>query len=176
MRKILICTILCCCAMRMSAQNFALKTNALYWLTTTMNVEAEAALSKKWTVDLSVAYNPWNFGDGKKMHLLLLQPEAKYWLCEKFEGHFVGAYLHGGQYFGGFSDKRYDGYLAGGGLTYGYDWILSPHWNLEAAIGLGYARLWYKESDRIPCLKCYERKHKDYWGVTKLAVSFSYIF
>ena len=110
------------------------------------------------------------------MRLLLLQPEAKYWLCEKFEGHFVGAHLHGAQYFGGFGDKRYDGYMAGGGITYGYDWILSPHWNLEAAIGVGYAHLWYKESDRIPCLKCYENKHKNYWGVTKLAVSFSYIF
>ena len=175
MRKILICTILCCCAMRMSAQNFALKTNALYWLTTTMNVEAEAALSKKWTVDLSVAYNPWNFGDGKKMHLLLLQPEAKYWLCEKFEGHFVGAHLHGGQYFGGFSDKRYDGYLAGGGLTYGYDWILSPHWNLEAAIGLGHARPWAKESDPIPRLQCYERQHKEYRGGPQPSVSFIHI-
>ena len=77
---------------------------------------------------------------------------------------------------GGFTDKRYDGYLAGGGLTYGYDWILSPHWNLEAAVGVGYARLWYKESDRIPCLKCYENKTADYIGLTKLAVTFVYIF
>ena len=162
--------------MRMSAQNFALKTNALYWLTTTMNVEAEAALSKKWTVDLSVAYNPWNFGDGKKMHLLLLQPEAKYWLCEKFEGHFVGAHLHGGQYVGGRRAARADGRRAGGAVPSVCDGIRSPHGNRGAARGLGYPRLWYKESDRIPCLKCYERKHKDYWGVTKLAVSFSYIF
>lgn len=176
MKKFLICFIVCCCATHTMAQNLALKTNALYWLTTSINGEVEVAMAPRWTADLSVAYNPWNFSGDRKMHFLLLQPEVKYWLCEKFEGHFVGMHLHGAQYFGGFSDKRYDGWLAGGGLTYGYDWILSPRWNLEAAVGIGYARLWYKESDRQPCLKCYENKHKDYWGLTKLALSLSYIF
>lgn len=158
------------------AQDIAIKTNGLYWLTTTPNVGIELALSRKMTLDLSGAYNPWTFKDDKKMRLWLVQPELKYWFCEKFEGHFVGLHLHGAQYFGGFKDKRYDGYLAGGGFTYGYDWILSPRWNLEAAIGLGYARLWYKESDRIPCLKCYEKKHKNYFGPTKVALSLIYNF
>lgn len=160
----------------LSAQDVAIKTNGLYWLTTTPNAGVEFALSRKMTLDLSAAYNPWTFKDDKKMHFWLAQPELKYWFCEKFEGHFVGIHLHGAQYYGGFSDKRYDGYLAGGGFTYGYDWILSPHWNLEAAIGIGYARLWYKESERIPCLKCYEKKHKNYVGPTKVALSLIYIF
>jgi len=158
------------------AQNVAVKTNGLYWLTTTPNAGIELALNKKVTLDLSAAYNPWTFNDDKKMRFWFVQPEAKYWFCEKFEGHFIGLHLHGAQYFGGFKDKRYDGYLVGGGLTYGYDWILSPHWNLEAAIGIGYAHLWYKESERIPCLKCYENKHKNYVGPTKAALSLIYIF
>lgn len=159
-----------------SAQEVALKTNSLYWLTTTPNLGIELGLGRKVTLDISGAYNPWTFKDDKKMRFWLAQPEVKYWFCEKFEGHFVGLHLHGAQYFGGFKDKRYDGYLAGGGFTYGYDWILSPHWNLEAAIGIGYAHLWYKESDRIPCLKCYEKKHKNYFGPTKAALSLIYIF
>ncbi len=158
------------------AQNVAVKTNGLYWLAITPNVGVEIALSRKVTLDLSAAYNPWTFKDDKKMRFWLAQPEAKYWFCEKFEGHFVGVHIHGAQYFGGFNDKRYDGYLAGGGFTYGYDWILSPHWNIEAAIGIGYAHLWYKESPRIPCMKCYEDKHKNYFGPTKAAISLVYIF
>ncbi len=159
-----------------SAQDVALKTNGLYWATTTPNLGLEVALSPKWTVDLSGAYNPWTFSDDKKMRCWLVQPELKYWICEKFEGHFVGVHLHGAQFFGGFKEKRYDGYLAGGGITYGYDWILSPHWNLEAAIGVGYAHLWYKESPRIPCTKCQVSKNGDYVGVTKLAISIAYLF
>mgnify|MGYP000024328284 FL=1 len=157
------------------SQDVALKTNTLMWATTTPNLGLEVALSPKYTLELSGAYNPWTFKDDKKMRFWLVQPELKYWLCEKFEGHFIGVHLHGAQYFGGFKKKRYDGYLAGGGFTYGYDWILSSHWNLEAAIGIGYARLWYEESPRVHCEKCGEDKHKNYFGPTKAGVSLIYI-
>ena len=158
------------------SQNVAVKTNTLFWGATTPNLGIEVACSPKVTIDLWGAYNPWTFRNDKKMRFWLIQPEGRYWFCEKFEGHFVGLHLHGAQFFGGFKEKRYDGYLAGGGISYGYDWILSPHWNLEAQIGVGYARLWYKESPRIPCIKCYENKHRNYWGPTKAAISFVYIF
>lgn len=54
----------------LQAQDFALKTNGLYWLTTTPNVGMEFALSRKVTMDLSAAYNPWTFKDDKKNALL----------------------------------------------------------------------------------------------------------
>lgn len=41
------------------------KTNAIYWLTTTINVGAEIGLGRKTTVDLLGTYNPWSFGDNK---------------------------------------------------------------------------------------------------------------
>lgn len=158
------------------AQDVAVKTNVLYWAATTPNLGMEFALSQKYTLELAAAYNPWTFKDDKKMRFWLAQPELKYWLCEKFEGHFFGLHLHGAQFYGGFGDKRNDGYLAGGGLTYGYNWILSPHWNLEAAIGVGYAHLWFKESPRIHCVKCETDRRKNYLGPTKAAISFIYIF
>lgn len=158
------------------AQNIGVKSNALYWLTTTPNFGIEMALNSKYTLELSAAYNPWTFRDDKKMRFWLAQPEIRYWFCEKFEGHFVGVHLHGAQFFGGFKEKRYDGYLAGGGITYGYNWILSPHWNLEAIIGIGYARLWYDESERIYCGKCKTPIRRDYFGPTKAGISFVYFF
>ena len=171
---VLIC--LLCLVPAAKAQDVAVKTNALYWATTSLNGGVEIGLGRKWTLDIEGAYNPWNFSDGKKMHFWLAQPELKYWLCEKFEGHFVGFHAHGAQFFGGFNKHRYDGYLAGAGFSYGYDWILSPHWNIELELGLGYAYLWYKQSPRIPCVKCRENRHKNYVGPTKAAVSFIYIF
>lgn len=171
-----ICVLLAGLCASVRAQDVALKTNALYWAATTPNLGTEFGLGRKWTLDLSAAYNPWTFRDDKKMRFWLAQPEARYWFCEKFEGHFIGFHAHGAQYFGGFGDTRYDGYLAGGGLTYGYDWILADHWNLELALGVGYARLWYKES---PCLECIKQETDgfyNYFGPTKLALTFTYIF
>lgn len=158
------------------AQTVALKTNALYLATTTLNAGVETALGSRTTLELAAAYNPWTFRSDRKMHLILLQPELKLWMCEKFEGSFVDFHLHGAQYYGGFSSRLYDGWLAGAGVGYGYDWILSPHWNLEAEIGAGFARLWYKESPNLPCLKCQERKHRNYIGPTKAALSLVYNF
>ena len=40
---------------------FAIKTNALYWATTTANLGFEVGLSKKLTLDVSGNYNPWKF-------------------------------------------------------------------------------------------------------------------
>ena len=86
-----------------TAQDVAIKTNTLYWLTTTPNLGVELSLSKKTTLELVGAYNPWTFKDDKKMHFWLAQPEVKYWFCEKFNGSFIGLHLHAAQYFGGFS-------------------------------------------------------------------------
>ena len=158
------------------AQDVAIKTNGLNWLATTPNLGLEFATSNKTTLDLSGAYNPWTFKGDKKLRFWLAQPEVKYWFCEKFEGHFLGIHAHGAQFYSNLGNKRRDGYLAGGGISYGYNWILSPHFNIEAEIGFGYARLWYKESDCIPCLKEQERKQKNYFGPTKAALSLVYIF
>ena len=159
-----------------AAQEVAVKTNGLYWMTTTLNAGVEVGLSRKVTLELAGAYNPWTFKDNKKLRFWLVQPEAKYWLCEKFEGHCIGVHAHAAQFYSTLAHKRRDGYLAGAGISYGYDWILSPRLNLEAEIGAGYARLWYKESDCIPCMKSYERKHKNYFGPTKAALSLVYFF
>lgn len=66
--------------------------------------------------------------------------------------------------------------MAGAGLSYGYAWILSPHWNLEAQVGVGYARLWYKERPNLPCEKCFIDRTGNYVGPTRLSLTFSYLF
>ena len=165
-----------CYPLTVSGQDVAIKTNTLYWLATTPNIAAETALSDKVTLEVAGAYNPWTFANNKKLRFWMVQPEVKYWLCQKFEGHFFGIHAHGAQFYSTLAHKRRDGYLAGAGISYGYDWILSPRLNLEAEIGAGYARLWYKESDCIPCMKSYERKQKNYFGPTKAALSLVYFF
>lgn len=174
--RIIILFFLLALAPRAAAQNFALKTNALYWAGITPNLGCEVALNHKWTFDIQGVYNPWKWSEGRRLRFWGVQPEFRYWLCEKFEGHFIGIHAHGGQWYGSWNKYRRDGWMAGGGIVYGYDWILSPHWNLEAALGLGYARLWWKESDRLPCIKDKRDRHHNYWGPTKVSLTFSYIF
>jgi len=111
----------------------------------------------------------------------LVQPELRYWLCESFNGHFFGVHTFYGQYniggvrYFGLSDYRRQGNVAGAGLSYGYQWLLSTRWSLEATLGVGYARFNY---DVYPCKECGKRIRKEnhnYLGPTRAAVSIIYI-
>ncbi len=83
--------------MSANAQDVALKTNLLYDATLTLNGGVEAKFAPKWTGDLSANLNAWTV-DNRRWKHWLVQPEARYWFCQAFSGHFVGAHLLGGQY------------------------------------------------------------------------------
>lgn len=171
------------------AQKVAVKTNLLYGAyTLTPNLGLELGMGKKSTLDIGGGYNPWHLNDKgtKKTVHWLAEAEYRYWLCQRFNGHFFGAHVLGGQYninghklpllLGKDSqDYRYEGYAVGAGVSYGYQWILGYRWNLEASLGVGYARLEY---DKYACRACGDklaREHRNYIGPTKAAISIIYI-
>lgn len=176
----------------------AVKTNLLYDATLTPNIGAEIGVGPRSTVSLVYGLNPWTFdsnsGKRKSMHWVLM-PEYRWWLCSKFDGHFFGVHAMGGQFnmsnlnipfpgafFGGdniakgLRDKRYQGWYIGGGVTYGYQWILNKHWNLEAEIGAGYNYINYKKFNCTECGGKIGEGHTNYVGLTKLGLSFIYLF
>ncbi len=176
-------------ALPVASQNIAVKTNALYWATTTPNVGVEASFARKHSVQLFYGLNPWkqSGGDQSSLRHWMLMPEYRYWFCQALDGWFVGAHLMGGEFnasgvdlpFGVFDDlkdHRYEGWYAGGGITAGYQWVVSRHWNIEASLGVGYDYIKY---DKYRCGTCGERvksSHANYFGPTKLALSVLYIF
>jgi hypothetical protein len=99
-------------ALKLSAQEAAFKTNLLYDVTTTINIGYEAALNHKMTLDVWLNYNPWTLGHKwvgikgagdmfvekreTRLKHFMLQPEVRWWACEKFNGHFFGVHIHGG--------------------------------------------------------------------------------
>lgn len=164
-----------------NAQEVALKTNLLYDATTTPNLGIEIGLGGKSTFNLVYGLNPWKFntdshGERFAKHWLLM-PEYRWWTCTRMNGHFFGIHLLGGQmnvanvnlpvpgkFFKGVNlqeavkDSRYQGWYGGAGITYGYQYMLSRHWNLEGEIGVGYVRFWY---DQYPCGDCGTRISRD---------------
>ncbi|MDR0893887.1 MAG: DUF3575 domain-containing protein [Prevotellaceae bacterium] len=165
---------------------WAVKTNLLYDATTTFNLGTEVRLAKKATFDLSFNYNPWTFSDNKKFKHLLIQPEFRYWLCEAFYGHFLGAhflYSHynvGGVhlpfgFFPALRDRRYQGDLYGVGIDWGYHWIWSSRWSMEFSVGVGYVYTDYKKYRCEHCGDELGREKKSYFTPTKVAVSLIYM-
>ncbi len=172
---------------RADAQRVAVKTNLLYAATTSPNLTLELRTGNKTTLELGGGISLWKFGEKTTFKHWAAQPEFRYWFCDAFNGHFLGLHAHGGQFnLGGIGipigklsvlkDNRYQGYFYGGGLSYGYQWILGRHWNLEASIGGGYARIVY---EKFPCANCGSKLDEgeyNYWGITRSTLSLIYVF
>lgn len=174
-----------------NAQDVALKTNLINDIALSPNIGVEVGLAPKWTLDMTAEMNLWKV-DGRSWKHLYFQPEARYWFCQRFSGHFIGFHALGGIYnFGKLNlpfnmlgsnlkelkDKRYQGWAAGAGVVYGYAWPLHKHWNIEAALGIGWL---YTRFDSYPCQVCGTKidrnKSHNYFGPTKLSVAVEYIF
>lgn len=166
---------------RLLFPDWSIKTNLLYDATTTFNLGGEMRLSDYLTLDVSVNYNPWTFSDNRKFKHILVQPELRYWIYEPFNGHFLGTHLiyshfnAGNLPFGSLRDNRYQGNAYGLGFSYGYQWILSRHWSLEATLGLGYMYLDYSRYDCRTCGSKTGESHKNYFGPTKVGLSLIYV-
>lgn len=168
-----------------------IKTNLLYGAAAfTPNLGVEIGLGKHTTLDISAGFNPWNMdsspNSNKKLVHIMVQPEFRYFLCERFHGHFFGVHALYSEYninkhnlpmlFGkGSEDYRFYGHAYGAGLSYGYQLMLNKHWNLEFQVGAGYARMNYDKYDCRECGQKLESVKKNYFGPTRAAISVIYV-
>ena len=161
---------------------FGIKTNLLYLATTTLNVAAEFGLARRWTLDVGAGFNAWDLNDRKGgIRHWLVQPEVRYWFCQRFEKHFIGLHGIGGQYqiqdidlspFGNdLTGKRYDGWGVGGGVSYGYHLPMGGRWAWEFTVGVGYIYLKYDEYNCGTCDTHVGKQAKHYFGPTKAGAS-----
>ena len=173
------------------AQNVAVKTNLVYDATATANIGLELGIAPKWTIDLSGNLNAWSRNEHTKWKHWMLQPEARYWFCDRFSRHFIGAHLIGGAFnfgnlnnnvsflgtdFSVLSDKRYQGYAYGGGIAYGFAFVLSKHLNLELEAGFVYVCLNYETYECDGCGRKVRDDIHHYVGPTKAAVNLVFVF
>lgn len=172
---------------------FALKTNLLYTaVSLTPNLAFEAGLGPKSTIDVGAGYNWWKMdgtdASNRKLGHWIIQPEYRWWLCERFNGHYFGAHVFGGMFnisehkapllFGekNSADYRYDGWFAGVGASYGYQLPLARSWNLEFNLGVGYALMRYDRYEHERCGELIQPGVKrNYFGPTKLGITLTYL-
>lgn len=175
-----------------SMPSLALRTNLLYdFGALTPNLGVELGLGRRSTLLMSGSYNGWNKdgkeNDGKRLNHWVVEAEYRQWLCERFNGHFFGAHAFYGYYnvsqydipfmFGEKTkDYRYKGSVYGVGVSYGYQHIVSKHWNLEFNLGVGVGMTNY---DKWDCARCGDAVAKDlshtFFAPTKLGISLVYI-
>ena len=179
-------------AYKSSLPLIAVRINLLYGaLALAPNLGGEIRMFPKSSMLVSGSYNGWN-RDGlqdnnKKITHWIAEAEYRYWLCEVFNGHFIGAHGFYGRFNisgvsipllleSGSENYRYDGTAFGGGISYGFQVLLGKRWNLELNAGLGAAITTYDKSE---CFRCGDIIEKDVkktiFAPTKLGVTLVYI-
>lgn len=163
------------------AQKLALRNNLLYDATLTPNIGAELRIDSAWTAGVNIGLNAWDIdkGKNKKWRHLLIAPNVRRYFghksdkpadrplwgisvdsCRKVSyleldaiySHFnVGNTKIPFGLYKSIQDRRLQGDLFALGGKYGYSWILSRDWRLEAEAGIAIGYAWFKENDCDHC-------------------------
>ena len=175
-----------------NAQVVGIKSNLLYDATASPSLGIEVGLAPRFTLDVSGSLNLWNWKNNMKWKHWMVQPELRYWTCQRFAGHFFALHGLGGQFnfgniknnirflgtdFSVLSNERYEGWAVGAGLGYGYALPLGKHWNLEFEVGAGAI---YSVANGYDCDVCNRPTATDVRilrpALTKAAISIVYLF
>ena len=166
---------------------YGIKTNLAYWGTLTPNLGVEVGLTNKITLNLTGGYNPWNRQgtptNNKKFVHWIIEPEGRYWFCERFNGASVGVHALFSQY--NISEHeipllfkkefRYEGTAYGGGVSINYHYMLTKHLGVEGTFGIGFAFLQYEKYDCEKCSTSLGPFQKSYMGPTKIGINLIYV-
>lgn len=187
-RKIMIIAALAMCTTANAQQHIgevSVKTNALYDATLSLSLGAEMQVAPKWSLELTGSYNGWDI-DGNKWRHWIVQPEGRFWLNGDMAGHFFAANFVIGQINVGcfksglFGDElqnsRFQGWLSGAGIGYGYAWRLSDSWKLELEATVG---VLHWQGERYSAYSGHLiQRDRSFTTVapTKVAVNFAYVF
>ena len=164
-----------------SAQQVALKTNALMWTTLTPNLGCEIMLGDKYSLDLSAFGHHKPYGVGSK--LFAVQPELRYWFSGRpLVREFVGVTTMVARYDIDISNQIYDGYAAAAGLVGGYAFLLGQKWRFELCAGISllfFSQRQHYRDDNYDDYFIEQLPAANSWGYklfpAKLGVTFTYI-
>ena len=150
---------------RVEAQTLSLRNNLLYDVSLTPNLGVDLKIDSLWTLGVVAGLNAWDIDKAKneKWRHFLIEANTRHWLNDSvFHKNFLEADLIYSHFnvgnttipfslYDAIKEKRLQGDLIALGAQYGYSWILSRHWRVEAEAGLAIGYAWFKEYDCPHC-------------------------
>ena len=170
-----------------SAQIWTVQTNVLDWAALgTANIELGASVSQHFSLFAGGRYNPWEFQDEKNNIPVMNQQQTAYlgfrywpwyvnsgwWIA--FKGQYMFSFSNTGIWRAALREGK-NGY--GGGLSAGYTFMLSKHFNLE--LGAGAWAGVFQEYGFYGSTKKYdvrEEGRKTFIFPDQVSLSFVYVF
>lgn len=142
-----------------SAQRISLSTDLLgYVCLGTLNADVSYSISRKWSMNAEIRYNPFTFNSDDPERQLQLRQRSlsigtRLWPWHTGSGWWFAGRIRGQEYnWGGLlSRETEEGVRLGAGISAGYTHMLSRHFSMEFGLGL-----WggYRSYRRYSCQEC----------------------
>lgn len=166
------------------AQKVSIETNILDYINfVTLNGEVGMAVGRHGSINGTVKYNPFDFYGGEDHHIMrnrqfTLALGGRWWPWHIFSGWWIGGKAQYQVYnYGGIvSPETRQGQRVGAGVSAGYSYLFSPHFNLDFGLG-GWAGVdYYTIFDCPVCGVTKEAGKKAFILPNEIMVGISYIF
>lgn len=157
----------------------SIKTNAIPWAATVMNIAGEVAVADHVSISLPVWWCPWFISKAHALRVLALQPEGRWWFEETGSGHFVGPHFSLAWFNLRHNGIRYQDKgrpLLGAGVTYGYRLKLNRVLDLEFSVGAGFMSIRYDRFYNVTNGVLIDTRQTSYLGIDHAGVSLVYNF
>ena len=182
--RILLSAVLLGLSSALYAQKASVSTNLLgYAALGTMNVDASYAISRHWSLQAGLKYNPFTFrkGDASRQFQYRQQSYfvgARMWPWHIWTGWWFASKLRHQEYnMGGLLGRETrEGDRVGAGLYSGYSYMLSSHFNIEFGVGFWTGLDMYRKYSCPMCGITVESGRKAFVLPDDLMISLVYVF
>lgn len=176
---LLLCLAILACS-ESHAQFTAVSTDLAGWAAGNINVAVDVNVNLHNSVNIPVSFNPFKFSNTQWRHVVV-QPGWRYWMIERYIGHFVSPSLFFANYELGHGQRYFRGNAYGVGFSWGYSILLNTRWNFLVEVGAGLIYTPYTERKYAKYIGEFDdeytyRHHRLMLLPTKLNLSFSYLF
>lgn len=181
----------------------AVKSNLLYDAFTAVNLGVEVPLGEDLSLNAHLLFPWWTagpYGNKYAMQILALEGQMRWWFAQRqknwydadvvsgeyrqrdaLTGHFIGIGAGTGKFDiqWGRDFGCYQCYFKEIGLSYGYSFPITRHWNMEFELTLGYMGIDYQHYIPTPDWEVLLRDNNKagtlhYWGPTRLQIALVY--
>lgn len=163
-------------------QKFSLATNALdYANFGTLNLDAEYAVSRKWSIGAGAKYNPFSFENSRgefRSRQQTYSLRTRFWPWHTYSGWWISGKVQYQEYnVGGIlSERTEEGDRFGLGVSAGYTYMLHPNLNLEFGLGIWAGVKDYAVYTCPTCGLTEERGIKGFILPNDIIIGISYVF
>lgn len=178
--------VLMCISHAAQAHRWGVSTNVLSWANLgTINAEGAVSMSQHFTLNAGCAVNPWKSNTPTNVELMNRQYGgyigAKYWPWHVYSEWWIGAKIQYKNFeqVGLLSSNFTKGQALGAGISAGYSFMISSHFNFDIGLGIWGGQLIeykkYKGKTDVGT-KLLEDGPKGFIFLDNVIASFVYIF